>query len=97
MPNGKVFMVFRRCRNIRLSDHTNKTPARIYTENTISKLMLIGEIVRLDYDADDFYFVSTNITDFTKTSMLGFLKIFKRRYHLSHVHKNGEAVSSYYP
>lgn len=103
LPNGKVFLVFRQSPKQRESDKycSKVTEARRYTEETLKKkLYLIGEIADV-YSGPEgvlgekFIFVSLDVTYFTGTKMEGFLKIFKRRYRLSHVKSLGASPFSY--
>ena len=95
LSNGKVYYVFRQSRTQRPSD--TRCPqfsgARKYTEETLCKLYMIGEIADVycggDCFGEKFVFVSMDVSTFTGTKMSGFLKIFKRRYHLSHVRSLG--------
>jgi hypothetical protein len=95
LPNGKVFLVLRQSTKQRPSDQrcVRLSHARKYTEETLRKLYLIGEIADVYSGADGlgekFVFVSLDVSAFACSSMDGFLKIFKRRYHLSHVQSFG--------
>lgn len=96
LPNGKVFLVFRQPEKPNTSDH--RCRSRRYTEETLCKLYLIGEIADVHTGADGlgekFVFVSRDVASFTGTRMEGFLQMFKRRYHLSHVKPIGALLFS---